>query len=420
MQADGDDWPIRSIGRDRIVEHFLVRHFGYAFQGTAAEDARPEVGAALDRWVDLGLAHATSAEGERLFDPAETCNFMVAAGMRGDDRFWEDHFIRTERGLLRVQQGMAADAPQVPNPANLPPRQFRIELKRTYDASAVQPGARARLRLPLPIADQALRDLRIDYDAPDGATVEIKPAMLDAGIVVADPGPIALRIEASFEARANPGEVATLDDAARATFTAPREGLICINDPLAGMARETAAGLPDDWSRATALFHMIGDRFRMGAIPYHALDPADPLQWSLRTRWIDCQIASAMLCALCRSLGIPARIASGYQLYAATNLYHYWAEIWTRDRGWVSLDSMDWHLSRGGKDPEWRDILAGAMDYRLKVQVLPHLFTGPSTVRLPRCWHMLARRLPQGMETSFVDAASGRPVYRDRLAILEP
>ena len=45
--------------------------------------------------------------------------------------------------------------------------------------------------------------------------------------------------------------------------------------------------------------------------------------------------------------------------------------------------------SAGGRDAEWRDIFTGAIDYRMKTEVLPRVFTGLSTIRLPPAWRMM-------------------------------
>jgi Transglutaminase-like superfamily len=125
------------------------------------------------------------------------------------------------------------------------------------------------------------------------------------------------------------------------------------------------------------------------------------------------------LCAMCRSIGIPARLVSGYELYPASLAYHYWAEVWCEERGWSSFDFLAWMLSNGGRETAWRDIFAGQIDYRIKTEVLPRVFTGTSSVRLPSAWHMIMSRCGGAYESAFYDADSGGLVYCDTLEITD-
>ncbi len=419
MIFDPADWPIRTIPRDRIVDHFMISHYGLVVGSQDEASARSEVEAALDHWLALDLGVSRGTTGEQLFDPVEATNFMVAAGAQGEDDFWESHYTATRQRLVET----LLDLPPGSGSPILPPnaaRRFRAHLERVYDVSEAAPGSRARLRLPLPIEDDALGGLELECSGPADATIRWQPARLDANLTLASPGQVPLAMTASFEARTDAGFPCSLSEDERALYTRPREDLIHVC-PLAREAAATAtAGLSDDWRRATAMFDYVMDSFHLGAVPYRAVDRENPNGWAFRSGFLDCQTGSALLCAMCRSVGIPARLIAGYQLYRANTAYHYWAQVWIPDRGWLSLDLATWHLSRRGTDPRWRNVFVGALDYRMKVQVLPDLFTGPSTRRLPPDWHMLLRHLPNGLEARYVDAHSGALIYRDRLTLLEP
>lgn len=81
MIVDPAGWAIRTVPRDRIVDQFLFRHYGLVIGNQDEASARSEVGAAIDRWVALGLGVSRGATGEALFDPVEATNFMIAAGV---------------------------------------------------------------------------------------------------------------------------------------------------------------------------------------------------------------------------------------------------------------------------------------------------------------------------------------------------
>ena len=88
------------------------------------------------------------------------------------------------------------------------------------------------------------------------------------------------------------------------------------------------------------------DELAIGVLHYDELDPAHPIDWVLESGWYDCQMGSALLIALCRVRGIPARMASGYFLYPASPTPHYWVEVWL-DHGWLDVAGHDLRGSLG-------------------------------------------------------------------------
>jgi transglutaminase-like putative cysteine protease len=415
MKCETDAWAIRSIPRKQIIDYLLVYHCGLAFEELPEADARAELEAAIDRWLGLGLGFATAPDGEPLFDPVETLNFLVAAGRRDDDDYWQKHYVASGRRRIEAMQPFPEGGPAVLGPRHLAPRRYRIRLERDYGLDDLAAGTRVRLRLPLPIEDHALRDLSLELDVPADATIRQESARLDASFALATPGIVTLAATASFEARADAGSDAELSEDQRTLYTRPREDLICVSERARAEAEAITSGWHDDRERVDAIFGFFLDRLAMGGVPYHALDPDCPSDWPFTSGFFDCQIGAALFCAMCRAVGIPARLCSGYQLYATNMGYHYWAQAWIQGQGWLSFDLSAWHLSSGGRDRSWAQVLSGWLDHRLKVQVLPTLFTGPSTKKFPAAWHMLVRRLADGTETSFVDARSGALIYRDRV-----
>lgn len=407
--------PIRTIDRARIIDHLMVYHFAWGFGGMEADVARREIDAAIDAWLELGLGRATGPDGAHLFDPVEVINFMIAAGHRGVDPFWEQNYVAAQRGHFLVQQGMPADSPIAPDIASLPPRRFHVRLERDFNLTGFAADSRLRLRLPVPIEDHAIRDLAIDSFVPPGATARLQPARLDVSLIATQPGPLTIALDARFAGYVDTGGHGTLSAHERDIYTRPREMLICVDDRAADLARRLTEGKRDAWARVMAIFDYLLDNFRLGAVPYDALDPERPADWSFHTGIVDCHLSAALLCAMCRSLGIPARLANGYMLFPHDLAYHYWAEIWIEERGWVGFDSTVWHLSRGGRDADWRNLMTGVLDYRVKTQVFPDLFTGPSTLRLPPAWRLLSCRRDGFFQTTFVDAITGATLYTDRL-----
>jgi len=417
MSAENPDWPIRTIGRGRMVESLLAKHFGLNHKATPRADALAEIEVTLDRWLAMGLGVATDASGKQRFDPVEVFNFFISAGRSGRDPFWEKHFVETSRGDLMIMMGQDPLSQECPAPSTIGIRRYSISLNRTYYHPGANPDTSLRLRLPLPIENPHLKNLDMQLRAPGSARLRIEPGRLVARLDATPPDPVTLGVTAAFDASPDAGWPGPLGDEETELYLKPRENFIYADDRLYNLARAATARQQDHWSQAQALFRYMIDRFTFAAMPYHIINPGDPLGWSLQTGILDCQIGAAMFCALCRSLNIPARVVSGYELYSSQNSLHYWAQVWTQDRGWRSFDFAVWVLSNGGSDPAWRDLFCESLDHRMIVEVMPLQFTGPSSVRLPRAWHLLRRQTSQGFETTFYDAQTGQPVYADSLTI---
>jgi transglutaminase superfamily protein len=150
-------------------------------------------------------------------------------------------------------------------------------------------------------------------------------------------------------------------------------------------------------------------------IHYDEVDRNYPGDWVVENGWYDCQLGSSLLAALCRARRIAARLVRGYLLYPKGPCWHYWAEFWDDSRGWVPVDTIAASLSVGGRDRRWRDYFFGQLDYRMKTECLPRLFTGNPTIRFPPVWHLRGRPLDAGVETGVFDTDSGAPIYRDQV-----
>jgi hypothetical protein len=144
--------------------------------------------------------------------------------------------------------------------------------------------------------------------------------------------------------------------------------------------------------------------------------PADaPLDWTIDTGLLDCRLGSALIAALCRTSGIPARLRSGYTLYDVP-FYHYWVEVWTDERGWLPFDLICWDLSLRGRDAAWRDTFFAALDARMTTEILPRSFTGFPSVQFPQAWHLLARPVEHGAAFGLFASDTGALIYEDTLS----
>ncbi len=391
-----------------------------------AARAEHEARATLDRFVVRGLGFQRSASGERRFDPAEVTNFAAWLSLEEGDPHWAERCVPTCRRFVWGEHGLPPGAAAcAPPPTALGPRRFRVRFRRLFDLQGLAAGTPVRLRLPIPIEDTALGDLEVTILPTPGLEVDYAraEARLDARLKAPASGKVELGFEAAFTARPSGGAAnpAPLDAEAFALYTRPKEGLIAVSEALRRLAADIAGDARDPWTQVERFWDFLFDRLMHGVVNYDEVDAARPNDWTLETGWTDCQMEAALLAALCRARGIPARLISGYVLDDDTPYHHYWAEAWIAGRGWLPLDLfMSWHFANGGREPQWRDYYRGRLDYRMKTECLPRLFNGTGAIRLPPACHRLSSLRDEGMDLAFYDTETGALVYREQVAILGP
>ena len=407
----------RIVDEDRIVEMLVL--LGWAIDARTGRlgEARREAAATLERWIRLGLAHERSAAGQRLFDPAEVSNFFRHA----PDPFYAGRFVAQGRALVLSfhRHAVPIDAP--PFPDTLPPERFTVTQTREFVLPRVAPRTRVMLRLPLPIEDAALRDLRYDLVAPPGVDAEANaaPGRLDVRVAAPDAPTVTLAVKATFvsdpaQSRAPP---VPLSAAERELYTRPAEGIVKVTPRIRTLADELAADERDPFATVVRFIGFLAERLTCGVVHYDELDSASPTDWVLDSGWFDCQMGSALVVAMCRARGIPARLVAGNLIVPAAAAGHYWLEVFDDDRGWRPIDTNVADLSRRGGDRAWRDYYVGRLDYRMKTQVLPRVFNLSPSVRFPAAWHVVPRLDGDGVESTTFDNATGALVYRDRIVV---
>ncbi|HUE02962.1 MAG TPA: transglutaminaseTgpA domain-containing protein [Bryobacteraceae bacterium] len=120
-------------------------------------------------------------------------------------------------------------------------------------------------------------------------------------------------------------------------------------DPrIAALARDTVRGLDDDTHRAIALGRFLRSRYGY-TLELPSRQVADPLAYFLFTRRKGhCEYFASAMTVMLRTLGIPARLVTGFQsgiFNPLTGLYvirasdaHSWVEAWLPGRGWTTFD----------------------------------------------------------------------------------
>jgi len=402
----------RTIPETQIVEVLMLAGWAYEADTRLAGESCKK---ALLTWTELGLGSARAPNGERLFDPVEVLNFLKRACLDGRDDFWARTYVPTGRRLV-------SDLSDV-DPARLGPdgaRRFRVDFTRTFNLRSFPTGKNLRLRMPLPLTGDSLKDLSITPSSAvrRGGQYNVRPGSMELRMVTCGEPEVDLGATLSFTALPQrPCPASVLADPERTLYLNDREGLIVVTERIRALAQSLAGRGAPALEAVRAFWDYINGNLNCGALHYDQIDLAAPCDWVLDSGWFDCRMGSSLFVALCRAHGIPARLIGGHMLHMIpTN--HYWAEAWIDDRGWTPFDFLSWDLSQGGRDPAWRDHYFGLLDYRLITERLPRDFTGALGVPIPPAWCILQRQRPGGVEISFL-SITGEPVYIDTIRVSE-
>ena len=400
------DASYRTLPEARIVD--LLALAGWTYEARAGQvDATGCAGQALQRLVAEGLPVAIGPDG-RCFDPVEVLNFITWQGLADLNDFWMQRFVPTGRRMVDDLARMSGAGPIAAN----------VTYQRSFRAGSYPQGKPTRFRLPLPLPHPSLTGLRVDdvqtgglpwQIAADGSRLEVR----------GDPGEtdsfsISQTLHLTLAAN-GPDQTETENPD---FYLAPAEGLIQVTDRVRALAARLANPNDDQRQKVDAFWAFFLDHLCLGAVHYDQFGAATPAtDRILETGWFDCQVGSALLAALCRASGIPARLVGGVLLYPAAPTPHYWCEIWFAGEGWRPFDLACWDLSAGGRDQGWRNHFAGQIDARLTTERFPLQFTGPSGAHLPAAWHVSSAMIANGAQTTLYAVSTGALVYANDVTV---
>lgn len=399
----------RNVAEARIVEMVVLLGWPYETESPSATLASQQI---VQTWTQIGLGFRPGRNGERFFDPVEVLNFMKRSGLDGRDGFLADRYIPQHQRLV-------ADLTEV-GPAGFvtdEERQFIVDYSRTFNLRSVAAGSKLRLRAPVPLTGDYVRDLDVTpfMQTTAKAKIHVSSGRLEVQMLSANDAEVTLGARWSFKSRLQEprqGPVHT----ETALYLSDREGLIVISDRIRALANSLAGTGAPALDTVRAFWEYINNEMISGALHYDQIDFSSPCDWVLDSGWFDCQLAAALFVALCRARGIPGRVIGGYQLYQMHPARHYWAELWLKDRGWVPFDFISWDVSLGGRDREWCDRFFGRLDYRVAFERMPREFTGALGVPIPPAWYILQVPIQGGMEIGLLESG-GTTVYADHIRV---
>ena len=99
----------------------------------------------------------------------------------------------------------------------------------------------------------------------------------------------------------------------------------------------------DDVAQIKAILNYVKDNMSPAKASTKMLGASDALKKGRG----DCTEYTDLLVTLARQLKLPARHISGYILTNLTSIGHSWAEIYTQEKGWITVDPLHMDLQLG-------------------------------------------------------------------------
>lgn len=395
----------RTVEEARILELLCISGWAEEYR-TAPDGTREAARETLERLVASGLPFRRVDARTRAFDPAELINFAKLLGLRNEDEFWEHRYVATGRRLVEA----FSEGPEHAH--------FALRLERRFNLAHHDVGAKIRLHLPLPIEDDTLRDLVVTpvtvEDAGSDSDVQVEHGRIAAYLRVPTHRIASIAAEIAFSCHPERGRGTAVMPELE-IYLRPNEGIVQTTPRVTELAKQLGITARDPLDGMRAVWNYLIDEMTLGVIHYDRLPSESALDWVLDAKLFDCRLGAALIVALCRASGMPARLRSGYTLYNIP-FYHYWVEVWADERGWLPFDLICWDLSLRGRDPVWQEVFFGALDARMTTEILPLSFTGFPSVHFPHAWHMLSRPLDRGAAFGLFSVETGALAYEDALS----
>jgi len=119
------------------------------------------------------------------------------------------------------------------------------------------------------------------------------------------------------------------------------EGNASYTPEMQAKALEVVGSEKNPYLRAKALYYYIVKNISYSLMPHCTLSALNKPEsiFVFEKGYGDCGAQSTYFVALCRSLGIPARITGGFQLWPGYEGPHFWAEFYLPNYGWIPVDT---------------------------------------------------------------------------------
>jgi len=116
---------------------------------------------------------------------------------------------------------------------------------------------------------------------------------------------------------------------------------ILVSPDVCSEAKRAVGNIDNPYRAAKKLYQYVLNNIAYSLMPHIRLaaEQMSESEFVFKNRYGDCGSQSMYFCALCRSLGIPARAIGGQQLIPGVAGDHFWAEFYLPNYGWIPVDT---------------------------------------------------------------------------------
>jgi transglutaminase-like putative cysteine protease len=152
---------------------------------------------------------------------------------------------------------------------------------------------------------------------------------------------------------------------------------IALTPEMKKKAQEIVGNETNPYLQAQKIYRYVSDSLPYSHAPHMQLEATGRPRsvYVLETGIGDCGAQSQYFAALCRAIGIPARVPAGYQIILQPAGTHVWAEYYIEGYGWIPADvtvaeGADWSYNATAQDrQQYRDFFSRNLDpYRYIIQ----------------------------------------------------
>ncbi len=301
--------------------------------------------AEFDRWVVTGWFDERMIDGVEKFVGTSVSNLyfrhpsLVVRRMDGKDHTVEEH------GRLDNARAIVAATWEEHTPYVLP-YHLKNSLVVKLDKTAAPAGQTIRGWLPFPLVNGHQRDVKILASLPQKTL--IAPASSPIRSVYMEEEADGKKspefiVQFSYTSygvhfELNPADIQPPDltnpELKKFTSESPH---VIFNDKIKELAQKIAGHETNPMLKAKAFFDWISGNIRYSyAREYSTLTNLS--EYTVCNGYGDCGQEAMLFITLCRSVGIPARWETGWDLWPDDHDIHDWSEIYLAPYGWVPCD----------------------------------------------------------------------------------
>lgn len=304
--------------------------------------------ARFDAYLAKGVFLSRRIEGETRYDGSTAANLCYR------DAWAREHnpkFTNQMNAIYKIVQPWISG----PERGHTEWRPYRLTLKFSAARTDIPLGQTVRLWFPFPLEQPGMKDIKILSVTPEHALINAPDVKAEMGVAYLEAPPpkegdLQASIQLSFQTRPRTTAIDydrdqpyDTDSTMYKRFTRSEQHTF-ISEQVADLARKLTSREKRAARKARILYDYILDNypyalnFSWRATIFSPFESAS--ETVLKNGAGDCVTQSCFFVALCRSIGIPARVTGGRLFFSnEINDDHFWAEFFLPAYGWIPVDT---------------------------------------------------------------------------------